>query len=105
MIFGLDCADVDGNKAPSWTTAKAQGPISFAIVRASWGDSRDKFFDRDWEAAKAAALTRGAYMFLRFPSKGAKPAAPDVQANSCAQIVGELSREDLPITMDVEFPG
>ena len=37
MIFGIDTASVAGNKNPDWTRAKAQGPIGFALIRATYG--------------------------------------------------------------------
>lgn len=105
MIFGMDVASVDDNKDASWARAKAHGPISFAIVRASWGATPDGTFPVYWPALKATGLTRGAYMFLRFPRDGTQPDPPDKQAKACVEIVGELERTDLPIVLDVEFPG
>jgi lysozyme len=106
MIFGADCADVESGKKTGWAAAKAQGPISFAIIRASYGSTPDVSFKTSWPAIKAIGLTRGAYLFLRFPRKGAAaPPDPDAQAAAFCKIVGPLERTDLPVTIDLEFPG
>jgi len=106
MLFGLDCADVESGKKTNWAAAKAQGPISFAILRASYGTTPDVSFQASWAASKAVGLTRGAYLFLRFPRKGAAaPPDPDVQAAAFCKIVGALGAGDLPATIDLEFPG
>lgn len=106
MIFGVDCADVESGKKTGWGTAKALGPISFAIIRASYGSTPDVSFKTSWPAIKAIGLTRGAYLFLRFPKKGAAaPPDPDVQAAAFCKLVGPLDRTDLPVTIDLEFPG
>jgi GH25 family lysozyme M1 (1,4-beta-N-acetylmuramidase) len=104
MMFGVDRASVDGNAPPSWPTAKAQGPIAFAIVRACYGTSVDPQFTRDWYALGAAGLVRGAYLFLRFPGAGSVP-SPEVQAKVLIKTVGRLAKTDLPVTIDIEFPG
>src|SRR5678815_942770 len=70
MLFGIDCAAVDNNKQADWVVARRRGPISFALIRATWGTTPDSLFTRDWPALKAAGLTRGAYMYLRFPHEG-----------------------------------
>jgi GH25 family lysozyme M1 (1,4-beta-N-acetylmuramidase) len=106
MLFGLDCADVESGKKTNWAAAKAQGPISFAILRASFGTAPDVSFQASWAASKAVGLTRGAYLFLRFPRKGtAAPPDPELQAAAFCKIVGALGPGDLPPTIDLEFPG
>ena len=105
MIFGLDCASVDKNKNPNWGRAKAEGPLSFALLRASYGRTPDSRFAHDWPEIKMAGLTRGAYLFLRFPKRGREaPPDPDVQAQALVDTVGALDRTDFPVTIDVEFP-
>jgi GH25 family lysozyme M1 (1,4-beta-N-acetylmuramidase) len=105
MLFGIDVAEVDGNKTANWQLAKAQGPINFGIVRASQCTRTDKTFAKFWPQLQSAGLVRGAYMFLDYPRKGTKVAAPDVQAQKLVDTVGELTRTDLPPTLDIEFPG
>jgi GH25 family lysozyme M1 (1,4-beta-N-acetylmuramidase) len=105
MIFGIDTASVAGNKNPNWTKAKAEGPISFAIIRACYGTKPDTVFARDWPLLKSAALTRGAYLFLRFPRNGVAAPDPETQAQAFIDTVGPLDDDDFPPTLDVEFPG
>src|SRR5262245_29915750 len=106
MLFGVDRASVDSSAARDWATAKAQGPIAFAIVRACYGTSIDSQFARDWAALRDAGLVRGAYLFLRFPLKGhPDPPSPEAQARRMIGTVGKLDRTDLPVTLDLEFPG
>jgi lysozyme len=104
MIIGIDTASVAGNKNPNWLEAKAEGPISFAIIRSNWGAEPDGTFDRDWPRMKDAGLVRGAYLFLRFPHDGVAAAAPATQARAMIETVGPLDEGDLPPSLDVEFP-
>ena len=104
-IIGIDTASVAGNKTIDWSKAKANG-ISFAIIRAAYGASKDTTFDRDWPRIKGAGIVRGAYLFLRFPYPGKPtPPSPAVQAEAVCKFVGDLGANDLPISLDVEFPG
>jgi GH25 family lysozyme M1 (1,4-beta-N-acetylmuramidase) len=106
MLFGVDCADVESGKQTGWAAAKAQGPISFAIIRASYGTTPDVSFRTSWSAIQSVGVTRGAYLFLRFPRKGAAaPPDPDAQATAFCTMVGALGPADLPPTIDLEFPG
>lgn len=105
MIFGIDTASVAGNKNPGWAQAKAQGPISFAIIRSNYGTTVDKTFARDWPRMAEAGLVRGAYLFLRFPRNGKGVASPQEQAEAMVATLGALAPGDLPPTVDVEFPG
>jgi GH25 family lysozyme M1 (1,4-beta-N-acetylmuramidase) len=133
MFIGLDTASVAGNKTADWSKAKASG-ISYGIVRAAYGTWEDTTFDRDFTAMKKAGVVRGAYLFLRFPritSKKAKALptvqmklpvlqrpplkmmgkltatvpSPTAQAEAFCKIVGKLEPNDLPPSLDVEFPG
>jgi GH25 family lysozyme M1 (1,4-beta-N-acetylmuramidase) len=107
IIFGLDTASVAGNKNPNWVQAKAEGPISFAIIRSNYGDWEDPIFKRDWPKMKAAGIVRGAYLFLRFPhpTSGMKAPDPVSQAKAVIKTVRNLDQSDFPPTIDVEFPG
>lgn len=131
MILGIDTASVGGNKNPNWTAAKAGG-VQFAILRAAYGTWEDTTFKRDWPKLQEAGIVRGAYLFLRFPRKnklkasrtahlkpcllqrpptsvfrGLTSSAPSPidQARAVCRIVGKLELGDLPISLDVEFPG
>jgi len=104
MLFGIDVASVDDNHDVNWAVAKAQGPISFAIIRATQATHVDTQFAAAWPQLKATGLVRGAYMFLDFPKIGATAQPPDVQAKAFIDTVGTLSTDDLPPALDVEFP-
>lgn len=104
MLFGIDVASVDDNHDANWAVAKAQGPISFAIIRATQSTWVDPQFAPTWPKLKETGLVRGAYMFLNFPVPGAQAPAPDVQAQKMIDTVGTLSKDDLPPALDVEFP-
>jgi lysozyme len=104
MLFGLDCASVDDNRNPDWALAKSRGPIAFALVRACYGAEPDPMFATAFPALKAAGLTRGAYLFLRFPRKSSPPPPPpERQAQVFIDTVGSLERSDMPCALDVEF--
>jgi len=103
MILGIDCAAVDKNTS-AWGEARANGPIRFAILRATYGDAPDQVFHREWPAVAAAGVTRGAYLFLRFPRTGRPaPSSPRAQAQAFVDTVGELTPHDLPPALDIEF--
>lgn len=102
--IGIDTASVAGNTNVSWSTAKANG-INFAIIRAAYGTGKDTAFDREWPRIKAAGIVRGAYLFLRFPYQGRPAPTPAAQAAAVCKFVGPLEQNDLPIALDVEFPG
>jgi lysozyme len=111
MFFGLDIASVDDNKNPNWVQAKVKGPISFAFIRANYGDWEDSAFKRNWNKIKDAGIVRGAYLFLRFPHPPTKPwysmhpPDPVSQARAFIKTVGYLNKSDFPPSLDVEFPG
>ena len=107
MIFGIDTASVAGNKNIDWVKAKAKGQVSFAIIRSNYGTSEDKLFNKEWPRIQDAGITRGAYLFLRFPhpKHGMKDIGPVAQAKAMCKTVGRLNVEDFPPVLDVEFPG
>lgn len=104
MILGIDTASIAGNKSIDWTAAKASG-LSFAILRAAWGDATDTLFVREWDRIRDAGLVRGGYLFLRYPKGGKKAPEPEVQARALIQTIGAVQPGDLPPTLDLEFPG
>jgi GH25 family lysozyme M1 (1,4-beta-N-acetylmuramidase) len=98
--LGVDIASVDGNGAVNWAAAKSAG-LRFVILRACYGTVLDPDFHGYWTAAGAARVKRGAYLFLRF----AGDATPEVQVDALLDIIGQPSPDDLPPTIDLEFPG
>lgn len=103
IIFGLDTAEMDGNKKPNWVQAKTKGAISFAIIRANEGIREDLAFKSYWPKIKDAGIVRGAYLLPRFPHW--KYSDPVAQAKAFIKTVRKLNEPDLPPTLDVEFPG
>jgi lysozyme len=103
MIVGIDSSHVAGNRNPSWVAAKAAG-ISFAILRCGWGSAPDRAFAREWPRLREAGLVRGAYLFLRFATRGKRAPEPAEQAEAMCDTLGELDGTDLPPVLDVEFP-
>jgi GH25 family lysozyme M1 (1,4-beta-N-acetylmuramidase) len=107
MVFGMDTASVGGNKDVSWQRAKADGPISFALLRAAWGTAPDTFFLDQWEPLKKAGIVAGTYMYLRFRTEkhGAAP-TPAAQAKAWLELLkGRITpKQDFPPAIDVEFP-
>lgn len=104
MILGIDTASVAGNKSIDWTVAKASG-LSFAILRAAWGDVADTLFAKEWPRLAEAGLVRGGYLFLRYPRGGKKAPEPEKQAAAMIAALGPIQPSDLPPTLDLEFPG
>jgi len=104
MIKGLDVASVDANKSIDWTAAK-QVAFTFAIPRAAWGTSQDSIYAAEWLKLQRAGYVRGGYLFLRFPSNGKPAPSPTAQATAMCNIVGSLTPDCLPPSLDVEFPG
>jgi hypothetical protein len=111
-LLGLDTFGLDGNKTRDWVIAKSQAPISFAIFRSNWGASPDTAFPREWQRMKDAGLVRGAFLFLRFPHpdvdrKYGPAQDPVTQATAVTKALprSSITRNDLPPSLDVEFPG
>lgn len=94
-VRGIDVSHHQG--AIDWAAVHADG-YAFALIKATEGrDHVDRQFQRNWEAARAAGLLRGAYHFFTFCSPGR------AQASHFASIVGEFG--ELPPVADVEFVG
>jgi GH25 family lysozyme M1 (1,4-beta-N-acetylmuramidase) len=104
MIIGVDYASVDGNDRPDFVKAKAAG-LRFAYVRGAWGTWTDLDLVRDRDAAEAAGITLGAYLFLRFPEKGHPSPTPGDQVAAFVRAYGKRRPGELPPALDIEFPG
>ena len=91
---GIDVSYFQGTI--DWSAVHAAG-IEFAFIRLSYGDVfRDPKFDRNWPAAKAAGVVRGAYQFFR-PSDDVAS-----QADMMIEAIGTYEPGDLPPVLDVE---
>lgn len=93
IVEGIDVSfwqqDVD------WDAVAADG-IKFAIARASYGASKDTYFDQNWAGMKSAGLVRGGYQYW-LPGQD-----PIAQAQAMLDIMGPLEAGDLPPVVDVE---
>lgn len=103
-LQGVDYASVDENKAPDFAAARAAG-TRFAIVRGAYptgGRMRtDAHYGRDRDAIRAAGLVLGSYVILDY--SGA--ITPEQQVQTFAAAIGTRLPGDLPVGLDVEFPG
>jgi lysozyme len=95
-VRGIDVSHHQG--AIDWPAVRAAG-VEFAFIKATEGADRvDSRFARNWEAARLAGVTRGAYHFFTFCSAGR------AQADHFLATVGGSFGELPPVT-DVEFVG
>jgi GH25 family lysozyme M1 (1,4-beta-N-acetylmuramidase) len=101
-MYGVDVASVDDPGQPNWQTARSSG-LSFVFLRAAWGTSPDVFYGPQAPRLRALGILYGPYLFLRFPFKGSKPAAPELQVRAMIQVAGNTM--DFPPVLDIEFPG
>lgn len=100
LCEGIDISawqgDVDFNKI------KADPGAQFAILRAGFGrelDQEDRMFRTYYNAAKAVGMPVGAYWY----SYADTPEAAKIEANVCAQVLGDRKFE-YPIAFDIEEP-
>lgn len=92
-VAGLDISAHNGN--PDFDSIAAAG-IDFVYLKASEGISfRDPSFRRNFEAARRAGLSVGAYHFFRFDCDGRR------QAMNMLAAVDSLPL-DLPLAIDIE---
>lgn len=95
-VRGVDVSSYQGRI--DWDTLKDQ-EIAFAFVKATEGSSyRDETFAENWENARKAGVTVGAYHFFSYDSPG------ESQAENFIGLVPDLPGT-LPPVVDVEFYG
>ncbi len=93
MVAGIDVSHYQGEI--DWA-AVAASETRFCFIKATDGMRSDRFFAKNWPAAKDAGLLRGAYHFFH-------PAIPAAtQAAFFVKTVGPLTPGDLPPTLDLE---
>lgn len=81
-----------------WETV-AQNGISFAFIKATEGkELKDEYFRRNWDAAGAAGIARGAYHFF-LPSVDV-----EAQVDNFLSVV-QVAPGDLPPVLDLEVTG
>jgi GH25 family lysozyme M1 (1,4-beta-N-acetylmuramidase) len=85
--------DVSSHNDVKWEKAQAAG-ISFAFIRASFGETLDPKFKFNWQASKRAGVIHGAYHILQGDIDAAR------QAETFLQAVQPLEDGDLPPTLD-----
>jgi lysozyme len=94
--YGIDVASFQG--AVDWAQVK-KNAVSFTYIKATQGTSYvNPFFRADWQGAKAAGLSYGAYQFFSLCSAGLD------QARSFLAVVPR-DRSALPAAVDLELRG
>jgi len=92
--------------AINWTATRAS--VSFAFIKATEGAGRastsstNPWFGKDWKAAGAAGVVRGAYHYAR-PRYPLSTAASDAQR--FMSVVGQAGRGELAPVLDLEETG
>ncbi|MBP0971766.1 MAG: glycoside hydrolase family 25 [Oscillospiraceae bacterium] len=93
-VRGVDASHYQGQM--DWPTIASQG-ITFAFLKATEGSGTvDDCFAENWENARAAGLSVGAYHFFSFDS------AAETQADNYCAVVPECD-DALPPVIDLEF--
>lgn len=110
--IGLDMASIDANAKPDTLAARAAG-VRFVYIRRShcYFDAAHKAFhlahdhtyERDSAAWRSVGVVVGAYLFPSF--KLGAPTVKEQVANFLAAGGDVLVGRDLPVALDVEFPG
>lgn len=100
MSFGIDYANVDGNKVPNLDAAITVG-LSFLFIRGSWDKWADPAFQRDAADARKHKLPLGAYIG---PDIRASAPSPEDQVKTFALGAPLVAYSDLPPVIDIEFP-
>lgn len=108
-----DVVDAHGNQPTIDYKALYAAGFRVAIFRCAscyldsshgaWRLYHDKTFDAQAQAARAAGLVVGAYVFVAFNAGAPSPA--EQIANAVASGAHALTSLDLPLILDVEFPG
>jgi len=95
-VRGIDVSKWQGEI--DWAAVRGGG-VRFAYIRVSDGSTApDPTFARNWEEARRAGVTRGAYQFFFFrPEED-----PEEQADLLLESAGALRRGDLAPALDVE---
>lgn len=103
--LGVDYASVDKSKPPDFARMKRVG-VEFAIVRGTYGISKDSTLLRDWKRLGDAGIVRGAYLFPVMQKKKTREPEPQIAAfvQALSAVGGLQKGVDLPPTLDVEFP-
>lgn len=100
--LGVDYASVDENHTPNFTNAASFG-VRFAGVRAAFTFKGQTFADpcvaRDRDALAAAGIQFFPYLILGWTVD------PLPQVDKFEECVGDLRPGELPVALDVEFPG
>ncbi len=95
-VHGIDVSRYQGEI--DWRTVRNAG-VAFAFIKATeGGDHKDPFFERNWHAAKAAGIPRGAYHFVYW----CRPAIEQVK-----WYIENVPKDPsaLPPVLDVEWNG
>ena len=100
-VLGIDRGAVDGGTC-DFVAAKAAG-VSFAYLKRSQHIYPDTAYGKESDAARAAGLTVGAYIFPSFALKAASPKAQVLAFKAAQGTI--IPKTDFPPMLDVECPG
>jgi lysozyme len=93
---GIDVSVWQGNSI-NFAKVKSSG-IDFVIIRAGYGNgNKDKYFDTNYQKAKAAGLHVGAYWY----SYATSAAGAKQEAQTCAKVLSG-KQLDYPVYFDIE---
>lgn len=97
MAIGVDV--FSGNGQIDWKSAKANGNVSFALVRATESTVLDEQYPNYITQCAAQGIRTGAWMFFHWTG-----ASPETQATMLINAIGKPDKRGFPPAIDVEFP-
>lgn len=96
----VEGVDVSKYQATINWSSVATSNVQFAIMRVSYGTSKDTYFDQNWSGSKSAGLIRGLYQYFLAGQDAIAQADLVVDAMG-----GTVGPGDLPPVLDVEGTG
>jgi len=97
VTIGVDV--FDGNGQVDWKSAKANGNVSFALVRATEATMLDEQYPNYITQCAAQGIRSSAWMFFHWTG-----ASPEAQATALLNAIGKPDKRGFPPAIDVEFP-
>lgn len=95
MTIGVDV--FEGNGQVDWKSAKQNGNVSFALLRAAEATVPDKEYATYVKQCAALGIKTGAYLFFHWTSY-----SPEAQGSALVKAIGKPDKTGFPPTIDVE---